>query len=690
MDALGMISLVLVAAWILAALANRRAGLNRPAALCLLVAAGHAVGALEPSAAPVILVTWLIYGLAFPSGRLQSRERRVLATAGSLALAGWATVLVVDGSGTTPAALVTAALAVTGVCAVAIAARCWRASTAHRRAIQWLAAAAVLATAADAVFVALHVLLDSPSSLREWLLAPLVLIPVSQLLAAVTRGVRTAEVVLVESIVVAGLAGLVVTVYLVVVVGLGRAPVGAERDVLLASIVAAIIVAALALPVRHRLVGFGTGLIARQNASAEEVVATFGARMTRAVPMDELMLQLAESLRATVATAGAEVWVGTDGVLTRTVSVPNRPAQRLELGTHERVVVGRARIGGPSWSSVWLPQLVNERGGAQLRDSGGFAGDLRVAPAAHLGELLGLIVVRRSAEDSSFSEDDERLLVDLARQLGLALHNVRLDSALQKSLDELQQRNAELQASRLRIVTASDDSRRAIERNLHDGAQQHLVALAVKLGLARQIAEEDPELVLRMLEELRIDVQTTIRELRELAHGIYPPLLRDRGLGEALRTAAARSPLPCSVVVDLPGRYPEEAETTTYFCCLEALQNAGKHAGTGAEVTVGVGRDGPILWFRVSDDGAGFTDTAAQGHGFVNMRDRLGAIGGDLSISSEPGRGTTVEGRIPIQPLAIRPAQPPPSPAPSPPTAAPVTPSMPPATSAAHEEIVSP
>jgi signal transduction histidine kinase len=545
----------------------------------------------------------------------------------------------------------------------------------------------VLATAADAVFVALNVLVGAPDSLREWLLTPLVLIPVSQVLAAATRGIRTAELVLVESIVVAGLAALVVAVYLVVVVGLGRAPVGAERDVLLASIFAAIIVAALALPVRHRLVSFGTGLIARQDASAEEVVATFGARMTRAVPMDELMLQLAESLRATVATAGAEVWVGTDGVLTRTVSVPNRPAQRLELGAHERVVVGRARIGGPSWSSVWLPQLVHEPGGAQPREAGASAGDLRVAPAAHLGELLGLVVVRRSAGDPPFSEDDERLLVDLSRQLGLALHNVRLDSALQKSLDELQQRNAELQASRLRIVTASDDSRRAIERNLHDGAQQHLVALAVKLGLARHIVEEDPELVTGMLEELRIDVQTTIRELRELAHGIYPPLLRDRGLGEALRTAAARSPLPCSVVVDLPGRYPEEAETTAYFCCLEALQNAGKYAGEDAEVTVRVGRDGPTLWFRVTDDGAGITGPVVEGHGFVNMRDRLGAIGGELSISSEPGSGTTVEGRIPVQPLAVRPAN---NVTPLQPATASVPLPVPPATPTAQDEIVSP
>jgi signal transduction histidine kinase len=365
--------------------------------------------------------------------------------------------------------------------------------------------------------------------------------------------------------------------------------------------------------------------------------------MSRAVPMDELMLQLAESLRATMAGGGAEIWVGADGLLNRTVSVPSLPAAQVRLGDQARVVVGRARIGGLSWVSVWLPDLVDPISNVTRRD-------LRVAPVAHLGELLGLIVVRRGADAGAFTDEDERLLVELARQLGLALHNVRLDSALQASLAELEQRNAELQASRLRIVSTSDEARRAIERNLHDGAQQHLVALAVKLGLARQIAEDGDAGVPALLEDLRADVQTTIAVLRELAHGIYPPLLRDRGLGEALRTAAARSPLACTVEVDLPGRYPEDVEAAAYFCCLEAMQNAGKHAGSGAEVRVRVGGDGSALWLEVSDDGIGLDATAAQGHGFVNMRDRLGAIGGRLSVESTPGRGTRVCAKIAASP----------------------------------------
>jgi signal transduction histidine kinase len=300
-------------------------------------------------------------------------------------------------------------------------------------------------------------------------------------------------------------------------------------------------------------------------------------------------------------------------------------------------------VAGNAWISVWMPQLLEGRD--QLV--------VRVAPIAHLGELLGLIVVSRSADEIPFNDDDDRVLADLARQVGLALHNVRLDSALQASLEELQQRNIELQASRARIVAAADASRRAIERNLHDGAQQHLVALAVKLGLAGQIAGDAKPEVTALLEELRGDVQTTIGELRELAHGIYPPLLRDRGLPEALRTAATRSPLPVDVDAELGSRYPADAEAAAYFCCLEAMQNAGKYAGADAAVTIRVRARESGLTFSVTDDGPGFDpSTTPQGHGFTNMLDRLGAIGGTLTVTSAPGQGTTVRGEVPCEPVA--------------------------------------
>jgi signal transduction histidine kinase len=241
------------------------------------------------------------------------------------------------------------------------------------------------------------------------------------------------------------------------------------------------------------------------------------------------------------------------------------------------------------------------------------------------------------------------ITVDIARQLGLALHNVRLDNALQASLDDLQVANDELVASRARIVAATDESRRRIERNLHDGAQQHLVALAVKVGLVRQLLDADPVTATAMLDELRGDVQATLTELRELAHGIYPPRLRDRGLRDALVAAADRAPLPTTVDADGLGRYGPDLETAVYFCCLEAIQNAGKYAGPDASIVVRVGELDAALWFTVSDDGVGFDPAAvAESHGFVNMRDRLGAFAGDLEVTSGVGAGTTIRGSIPL------------------------------------------
>jgi signal transduction histidine kinase len=151
-----------------------------------------------------------------------------------------------------------------------------------------------------------------------------------------------------------------------------------------------------------------------------------------------------------------------------------------------------------------------------------------------------------------------------------------------------------------------------------------------------------------MLEELRGDVQATLAELRELAHGIYPPLLRDRGLAEALRTAANRAVLPTEVVSEGIERYPSETEAAVYFCCLEAMQNAGKHAGEGASITVTIGADADHLTFCVADTGGGFdAAVAVEGHGFVNMRDRLGAVGGTLTVDSD-STGTRIGGSIPL------------------------------------------
>jgi signal transduction histidine kinase len=273
---------------------------------------------------------------------------------------------------------------------------------------------------------------------------------------------------------------------------------------------------------------------------------------------------------------------------------------------------------------------------------------VRVAPIRNAGELLGLLFVERPATADPFSEDDDRVFADLAREVGLAFHNVQLDTALQTTLGELRAQAVELRKSRARIVASGDAERRRVERNLHDGAQQNLVALAVGLRLARDLLASDPAATAEMLDSLTGEVQQTIQELRELAHGIYPPLLVDSGLGPALRAAGSRNPLDVMVDAGGIGRYPAEVEAAVYFCCLEALQNAAKHA-SGAHVDVRVWEESGGLIFSVTDDGPGFdTEVAQRGHGFVNMADRLGAIGGSVRWESGPGEGARVRGSLPL------------------------------------------
>ena len=218
----------------------------------------------------------------------------------------------------------------------------------------------------------------------------------------------------------------------------------------------------------------------------------------------------------------------------------------------------------------------------------------------------------------------------------------RMSAQLGETLEELRE-------SRARIVAAADDARRRLERDLHDGAQQHLIAVALKARLARR-AVDDAAPVAAILDEVHEDVQSAVTELRNLAHGIFPPLLASGGLAAALPAAAKLAAIPATVELDGVDRYPQDVEATAYFCCVEALQNAAKHAGDGAAVHVTVRADGERLTFIVRDDGVGF-DPAAVGesHGFVNMADRLRALDGTFDAVSAPGEGTCVTGSIPLR-----------------------------------------
>ncbi len=509
-----------------------------------------------------------------------------------------------------------------------------------RRRMQWIGWAAVVAAEVALVSVALSVLADWPHHDTQIALAATGLVPLALAAGTVPRLLSRVDRLLTQTVSLAGLTALIVVAYLIALAAFGRKPTGGERSLLLLSMLAAAGVSVTYQPARAWLTERANRVVYGDLVSPDEALRTWGMRLTRAIPLDELLLQLAETLRKSMQLRSAQIWTGASGHYEVAAMVPHRSLAPYVIADKERVVVSRAGVSGGTWLDIWLPGFVAPT----------LTASTRVAPIAHSGELLGLIVCERSADAAGFTEDDDRVLTDLARQVGLALHNVQLDTALQASLDELRDTNEELRASRVRIVAAGDAERRKLERNLHDGAQQHLVSLAVKLRLAKDAVVDDPADAEAMIDEVRGDLQNAIAELRALAHGIFPPLLMSGGLAEALPAAAARAALPTDTEITV-GRHNQEIEAAIYFCCMEALQNAGKHAGEQAGAIVKVWEDEETLHWQVADDGAGFDPSASSGagHGFLNMRDRMGAFGGTVDVVSSVGGGTTIEGRIPLE-----------------------------------------
>jgi signal transduction histidine kinase len=222
----------------------------------------------------------------------------------------------------------------------------------------------------------------------------------------------------------------------------------------------------------------------------------------------------------------------------------------------------------------------------------------------------------------------------------VTLENRRLAATVDSSLREVRK-------SRARILATADRERRRLERDLHDGAQQRLVALRIQIELLEESMVRDPVRGRTKLHALGEDVSTTLDEIRELAHGVYPSLLADRGLGEALRGVSHGLPLSARLNTQQAGRYSPEIESAVYFCCLEAIQNASKHAPDASFIEITLTED-DALHFQVRDNGAGFNGNAPEGVGLTNMRDRLAAVGGDLDISSVVGEGTVVTGFVPL------------------------------------------
>jgi signal transduction histidine kinase len=608
-------------------------------------AASRAPGAVASFAVPVVIAFSAHMLLSLPSGRLYRARgtgwgpRRVLAGAGYAIAIGTGLFLALSGR-QLPAAVAAAAwLLAAAITLPAVRLRYLAAQGRDRERMQWMGVGTLLAADAVVIVAVLHVLVGWPQPLAASAAACAFFLPLSMIVAG-SRGLGPyGGRVLVQSVSVAGFTAVVAAIYLIIVLGIGTTPQQpADRELLGLSMLAAAVAAVGYLPARDRLLAWAKRFVYGAREAPDEVLRTFGSRLTRAIPMDELLLQLAESLRKTMILSSAEVYTGIGDVLERAASVPDAGPRPVVITPRERPVVTRAGVSGTAWAAVWLPALLDGRPHAQLR----------IAPVSHAGQLLGLIVAERPEGADSFSEEDDRVLTDLARQVGLAFHNAQLDAALQTTLDELSAQAVALRESRARIVASGDAERRRLERDLHDGAQQSLVALAVNLRLARDMITDEPDAATEMLDQLAKDMQHAVQELRELAHGIYPPLLAGSGLPEALRAAAGRSPLDVTLSASSVGRYSPEIEAAVYFCCLEALQNAAKHA-PGATVEVRLWEESGGLLFSVSDDGPGFDPAAASsGHGFMNMADRLGANGGTIRWQSAPGQGARILGSIPL------------------------------------------
>jgi signal transduction histidine kinase len=429
--------------------------------------------------------------------------------------------------------------------------------------------------------------------------------PVSIGIAILRFHLYDLDVVVRKTVVYAALALFATLVYLALVVGLGA---WLGRGSSLLTIVAAVVVAAAFQPVRARLNRFANRLVYGRRATPYQVLSEFSERVGEAYASEDVLPRMARILGEGVAAERADIWLAVDRELRDVAVWPDDADQ--------------------------LPPVPLTEGALPAID-----GVDRVFPVQQGGDLLGALAVRKPASEP-VSPADEKLVADLASQAGLVLRNVRLT-------EELKARLKDLKGAQKRLVSAQDLERRRLERNIHDGAQQQLVALAVKSRLARSLAERDGAKTAEMLEQIERETQAALEDLRDLARGIYPPLLADQGLVAALQAQARKVPVPVELQADGIGRQTQEVEAAVYFSVLECLQNVAKYA-RASRVVVSLAHTGAHVGFEVADDGMGFDpDRTGYGTGLQGIADRLAALDGTIEVRSALGQGSTISGRIP-------------------------------------------
>jgi signal transduction histidine kinase len=425
----------------------------------------------------------------------------------------------------------------------------------------------------------------------------------------------SAPTVLTRLLVIGTLAAFIGGVYLAVPVGLGRL-LGSGPNTTL-SVAATAVVAFGFARVRTWAEQTAQRLIYGQRSTPYEVLTELSDRMAGSYATTAVLDHMAQILVVGSGAASGRVWLRVGDDLVPAAVWPNLPALELQ------------------------PVALSGNDTPPLPDAH------HVIAVRHRAELIGAITVTQPS-GSPLSPADLRLLDDFAAQAGLVLRNVRLTAELASSLEAISAQAAEIRASRRRIVDEQDRERRRVERDIHDGAQQYLVALMVQLRVAHTLAGRDVSRARGMVIDLQRIVSEALETLSDLAQGIHPPVLTAHGLAAALRRQEANPSVHVSVEDRGVGRYPIEIEAAVYFACLEALNNAAKHA-PGSNVVVQLDQDGDHLLFSVCDDGSGFDPAEREpGSGLGNMVDRVAAFGGALEITSAPSRGTMVSGRVPV------------------------------------------
>jgi signal transduction histidine kinase len=423
------------------------------------------------------------------------------------------------------------------------------------------------------------------------------LFPILAAVAILRHRLYDIDVVIRKTVVYAILAGLILAITIGFLVVLSGRFVGNRSE---AVAVAAFAVGLLVWPLRGVATLIADRVVFGGRATPYEALTRFTQKVG-AIAADDALPAVAEAVGRATGARVARVWLLDGDVLHPVASWPS--------GADAVTAVAETDL-----DDRWL----------------GHEDGVRVM---HQGELMGAISVSMPANDP-MNASKQALIDDLAAEAGPVIRNTRLVR--------------DLRESRRRIVAAQDERAKKLERNIHDGAQQQLVAMAVKQRLAASLIGKDDARATEMLAELQEDTTDALENLRALARGIYPPLLADEGLAAAVEASARRSSVPVEVEADGLGRYSQDVEAAVYFVVLEALQNVAKYA-EASEVHVHLAETDHELAFEVKDDGRGFEqDAVKRGSGLQGMTDRIDAIGGSIEVRSRPGGGTSIIGRLPV------------------------------------------